>query len=100
MAAAQVDSGCLAGEEGSDERRCEVEKEKAEEVRCLGNALVERAGRRSMSMWPLGIFFSGFFLVTMNLSECEQKVNERKTAVIGKAEGPDQLRNKSLLLIF
>lgn len=33
MAAAQVDSGCLAGEEGSDERRCEVEKEKAEEVR-------------------------------------------------------------------
>lgn len=44
--------------------------------------------------------FFWFFLVTMNISECERKVNERKTAVIRKAEGPDQLRNKSLLLIF
>lgn len=69
MAAAQVDSGCLAGEEETDERRCEVEKEKVEEMRCLGNALVGRAGRRSMSMWTVGAFF-GFF-VTMNSSERE-----------------------------
>lgn len=56
VAAAQVDSGRLTGEEGTNERRCE--REKAEEIGCLRNALVERAERRSMSIWASVLFFS------------------------------------------
>lgn len=68
VAAAQVDSGRLIGEEGTNERRCEREKERAEETGCLRNALVERAERRSMSIWASVLFFSVF--VTMNFSKC------------------------------